>query len=84
MKEIFKLRKMKVGLVSIAMAAMYITIQGQAEASEHVSSASQPTHNVEQTRVTLTPPLSNESQTNTNVQQVEEENNRCKENKRTL
>lgn len=73
MKENFKLRKIKVGLVSIAMAAMYITIQGQAEASEHVSSASQPTHNVEQRQVTLTPPLSNESLTNTNVQQVEEE-----------
>ncbi|UXU55044.1 hypothetical protein MUA11_00475 [Staphylococcus agnetis] len=73
MKENFKLRKMKVGLVSIAMAAMYITIQGQAEASEHVSSASQPTHNVEQRQVTLTPPQSNESQTNTSVQQVEEE-----------
>ncbi|MCO4337506.1 hypothetical protein [Staphylococcus agnetis] len=73
MKENFKLRKMKVGLVSIAMAAMYITIQGQAEASEHVSSASQPTHNVEQRQVTLTPQQSNESQTNTSVQQVEEE-----------
>ncbi|MCO4356373.1 hypothetical protein MTQ96_00410 [Staphylococcus agnetis] len=73
MKENFKLRKMKVGLVSIAMAAMYITIQGQAEASEHVSSASQPTHNVEQRQVNLTPQQSNESQTNTSVQQVEEE-----------
>ncbi|UXU64291.1 hypothetical protein MUA52_00380 [Staphylococcus agnetis] len=73
MKENFKLRKMKVGLVSIAMAAMYITIQGQAEASEHVSSASQTTHNVEQRQVTLTPPQSNESQTNTSVQQVEAE-----------
>ncbi|SUK02495.1 Putative cytosolic protein [Staphylococcus agnetis] len=73
MKENFKLRKMKVGLVSIAMAAMYITIQGQAEASEHVSSANQPTHKVEQRQVTLTSPLSNESQTNTNVQQAEEE-----------
>ena len=79
MKENFKLRKMKVGLVSIAMAAMYITIQGQAEASEHVSSASQPTHNVEQRQVTLTPPQSNESQTNTSVQQVEEKQTVVKE-----
>ena len=79
MKENFKLRKMKVGLVSIAMAAMYITIQGQAEASEYVSSASQPTHNVEQKQVTLTPQLSNESQTNTSVQQVEEKQTVVKE-----
>ncbi|UXU57323.1 hypothetical protein MUA95_00415 [Staphylococcus agnetis] len=79
MKENFKLRKMKVGLVSIAMAAMYITSQGQAEASEHVSSASQTTHNVEQRQVTLTPPQSNESQTNTSVQQVEEKQTVVKE-----
>ncbi|OSP21992.1 hypothetical protein [Staphylococcus agnetis] len=73
MKKNFKLRKMKVGLVSIAIVAIYITIQGQAEASEHVSSANQPTHNVEQRQVTLTPPQSNEGQTNRGVQQVEEE-----------
>ncbi|MCE5154275.1 hypothetical protein KJB58_07325 [Staphylococcus hyicus] len=41
MKENFKLRKMKVGLVSIAMAAMYITMQGQAEASEHAAEVPQ-------------------------------------------
>lgn len=43
MRENFKLRKMKVGLVSVAIAAMYITIQGQAEASENVAEVNQPT-----------------------------------------
>ena len=33
MRENFKLRKMKTGLVSVAIVAMYMTMQGQAEAS---------------------------------------------------
>ncbi|MCO4332608.1 YSIRK-type signal peptide-containing protein, partial [Staphylococcus hyicus] len=43
MRENFKLRKKKVGLVSVAIAAMYITMQGQAEASENTAEVPQPT-----------------------------------------
>ncbi|SCT08411.1 gram-positive signal peptide, ysirk family protein [Staphylococcus aureus] len=42
MRENFKLRKKKVGLVSVAIAAMYITMQGQAEASENTDEVPQP------------------------------------------
>lgn len=34
MRENFKLRKMKVGLVSVAITMLYIMTNGQAEASE--------------------------------------------------
>lgn len=34
MRENFKLRKMKVGLVSVAITMLYIVTNGQAEASE--------------------------------------------------
>ncbi|MCO4342150.1 hypothetical protein MTQ94_11270 [Staphylococcus agnetis] len=42
MRENFKLRKKKVGLVSVVIAAMYITMQGHAEASENSDEVSQP------------------------------------------
>ncbi|KFA44800.1 gram-positive signal peptide, YSIRK family domain protein [Staphylococcus aureus] len=35
MRENFKLRKMKVGLVSVAITMLYIMTNGQAEASEN-------------------------------------------------
>ncbi|NJH98884.1 hypothetical protein GLV88_00015 [Staphylococcus hyicus] len=75
MKENFKLRKMKVGLVSIAMAAMYITMQGQAEASEHVSDVSQSTnYSSDQRHVALSPQQTTEGHTNTHVQAPERGN----------
>ena len=75
MREKFKLRKMKVGLVSIAMTAMYITIQGQAEASEHVSDVSQSTnYSSDQRRVVLSPQQTTEGHTNTHVQTTEQKN----------
>lgn len=75
MKENFKLRKMKVGLVSIAMAAMYITMQGQAEASEHVSDVSQSTnYSSDQRQVALSPQQTTEGHTNTHVQAPERGN----------
>ncbi|MDP4448626.1 hypothetical protein ACFDHY_11425 [Staphylococcus hyicus] len=75
MKENFKLRKMKVGLVSIAMAAMYITIQGQADASEHVSDVSQSTnYSSDQRHVALSPQQTTEGHTNTHVQAPERGN----------
>lgn len=75
MKENFKLRKMKVGLVSIAMAAMYITIQGQADASEHVSDVSQSTnYSSDQRQVALSPQQTTEGHTNTHVQAPERGN----------
>ncbi|NJI14756.1 hypothetical protein GLV95_01965, partial [Staphylococcus agnetis] len=75
MREKFKLRKMKVGLVSIAMTAMYITMQGQAEASEHVSDVSQSTnYSSDQRRVVLSPQQTIEGHTNTHVQTTEQKN----------
>ncbi|PTJ71139.1 hypothetical protein [Staphylococcus hyicus] len=75
MREKFKLRKMKVGLVSIAMAAMYITIQGQADTSEHVSDVSQSTnYSSDQRRVVLSPQQTTEGHTNTHVQAPERGN----------
>lgn len=75
MREKFKLRKMKVGLVSIAMAAMYITIQGQADASEHVSDVSQSTnYSSDQRHVALSPQQTTEGHTNTHVQAPERGN----------
>lgn len=41
MRENFKLRKMKTGLVSVAIVAMYMTMQGQAEASEKATDVNQ-------------------------------------------
>lgn len=75
MREKFKLRKMKVGLVSIAMAAMYITIQGQADASEHVSDVSQSTnYSSDQRHVALSPQQTTEGHTITHVQAPERGN----------
>lgn len=75
MREKFKLRKMKVGLVSIAMTAMYITMQGQAEASEHVSDVSQSTnYSSDQRHVVLSPQQTTEGHTNTHVQAPERGN----------
>lgn len=75
MREKFKLRKMKVGLVSIAMTAMYITMQGQAEASEHVSDVSQSTnYSSDQRHVSLNPQQTTEGHTNTHVQTTEQKN----------
>ncbi|UWF56904.1 hypothetical protein NZD48_00660 [Staphylococcus hyicus] len=75
MREKFKLRKMKVGLVSIAMTAMYITMQGQAEASEHVSDVSQSTnYSSDQRHVVLSPQQTTEGHTNTHVQTTEQKN----------
>ncbi|MBO0929075.1 FKLRK protein [Staphylococcus sp. 30400_3112M30941] len=51
MRENFKLRKMKVGLVSVAITMIYIMSNGQAEASEtnHESSTNQESKAVSQT-----------------------------------
>ncbi|WP_415410849.1 hypothetical protein [Staphylococcus agnetis] len=75
MREKFKLRKMKVGLVSIAMTAMYITMQGQAEASEHVSDVSQSTnYSSDQRHVSFIPQQTTEGHTNTHVHTTEQKN----------
>lgn len=84
MRENFKLRKMKVGLVSVAIAAMYITIQGQAEASESVAEVNQPTgkHSIVEKQVETNPQLNTETQTNPTVQPPEQVDATQKETKK--
>ncbi|MCO4332722.1 hypothetical protein [Staphylococcus hyicus] len=73
MRENFKLLKKKVGLVSVAIAAMYITIQGQAEASENTAEVPQPTsiQNIEDKQVEPKRQLATESPTNPVVEPIE-------------
>ncbi|WP_241955042.1 hypothetical protein [Staphylococcus agnetis] len=70
MREKFKLRKNKVVLVSAAIASMYITMQGQAEASENVAEDSQSTsiQKVEKEQAESKSQLMNETRTNAVVQ----------------
>ncbi|MBR7839984.1 hypothetical protein KDL01_42520, partial [Actinospica durhamensis] len=70
MREKFKLRKNKVVLVSVAIASMYITMQGQAEASENVAEDSQSTsiQKVEKEQAESKNQLMNETRTNVVVQ----------------
>lgn len=83
MRENFKLRKMKVGLVSVAIAAMYITIQGQAEASENVAEVNQPTakQTVLEKQVETKPQLNTETQVNPTVHSLEQVDPKQKETK---
>lgn len=83
MRENFKLRKMKVGLVSVAIAAMYITIQGQAEASENVAEVNQPTakQTVLEKQVETPPQLNTGTQTNPTVKPPEQVDATQKETK---
>lgn len=60
MRENFKLRKMKVGLVSVAITMLYIMTNGQAEASE---TNQKPSTNQESTAVTHTEQNSKETKT---------------------
>lgn len=60
MRENFKLRKMKVGLVSVAITMLYIMTNGQAEASE---TNQKPSTNQESTAVTYTEQNSKETKT---------------------
>lgn len=73
MRENFKLRKKKVGLVSVAIAAMYMTMQGQAEASENTAEVPQPTsiQNIEDKQVEPKRQLVTESPTNPVVEPTE-------------
>lgn len=68
MRENFKLRKMKVGLVSVAIAAMYITMQGQSEASENVAEVNQPTakQSIVEKQVETNPQLNTENTSESN------------------
>ena len=83
MRENFKLRKMKVGLVSVAIAAMYITMQGQAEASENVAEVNQPTtkQTVLEKQVETKPQLNTETQVNPTVHSLEQVDPKQKETK---
>lgn len=83
MRENFKLRKMKVGLVSVAIAAMYITMQGQAEASENVAKVNQPTtkQTVLEKQVETKPQLNTETQVNPTVHSLEQVDPKQKETK---
>lgn len=83
MRENFKLRKMKVGLVSVAIAAMYITMQGQAEASESGAEANQPTakQSIVEKQVETNPQLNTETQVNSTVQPPEQVDAKQKETK---
>ncbi|MCD8904190.1 YSIRK-type signal peptide-containing protein [Staphylococcus chromogenes] len=84
MRENFKLRKMKVGLVSVAIAAMYITMQGQAEASENMAEVNQPTEkqSIVEKQVEAKPQLNTETQTNLTVQSPEQVDTKQKETKK--
>lgn len=84
MRENFKLRKMKVGLVSVVIAALYMTMQGQAEASESVTEANQPTakHSIVEKQVKAKPQLNTETQTNSTVQPPEQVDVTQKETKK--
>ncbi|MCO4365801.1 hypothetical protein [Staphylococcus agnetis] len=73
MRENFKLRKKKVGLISVAIAAMYITMQEQAEASENTAEVPQPTsiQNIEDKQVEPKRQLVTEPPTNPVVEPTE-------------
>ncbi|MCO4346761.1 hypothetical protein MTQ93_12035 [Staphylococcus agnetis] len=73
MRENFKLRKKKVGLVSVAIATIYITMQGQAKASENKAEVPQPTsiQNIEGKQVEPKHQLATESPTNSVVEPTE-------------
>ncbi|MDN8785255.1 YSIRK-type signal peptide-containing protein, partial [Staphylococcus aureus] len=60
MRENFKLRKMKVGLVSVAITMLYIMTNGQAEASE---ANEKPSTNQESKAVSQTEQNSKETKT---------------------
>ncbi|NJH78001.1 hypothetical protein GLV91_00475, partial [Staphylococcus agnetis] len=72
-RENFKLRKMKTGLVSVAIVAMYMTMQGQAEASEKATDVNQLTENqsIEEKQVEAQPKLETAAPTNATVQPTE-------------
>lgn len=74
MRENFKLRKKKVGLVSVAIAAMYITMQGQAEASENTAEVPQPTsvQNIENQQVEPKSQLATKLTTNSVIETNED------------
>ena len=63
MRENFKLRKMKVGLVSVAITMLYIMTNGQAEASEGSQTVKNP-------KVNATEEIKAESQPVQNNQEV--------------
>ncbi|WP_316964032.1 LPXTG cell wall anchor domain-containing protein [Staphylococcus agnetis] len=73
MRENFKLRKMKTGLVSVAIVAMYMTMQSQAEASEKATDVNQLTENqsIEEKQVEAQPKLETAAPTNATVQPTE-------------
>ncbi|HGO3843353.1 hypothetical protein GZ142_12700 [Staphylococcus aureus] len=86
MSNNFKLRKKKVGLVLIVFAVMYITTQGQAEASENTYEVShhQNIQNIEYKQVGSKSKIATESPTNSVFQSIEEIEEKQKDTKENV